>query len=135
MYVFLLLCLIILCLFFFFFFFFFNDTATTEIYTLSLHDALPIPFSPLGLDPLECLAAIRDLHQLGRSRLADADLVLEQRFPFVPRAGMVGLERLEVLAGGDVVLLGLVLGVVALGDVRLDGFDKLRFAHDAALIL
>src|SRR5471030_3518103 len=39
-----------LCVFFmlyryfslFFFFFFFNDTATTEIYTLSLHDALPI---------------------------------------------------------------------------------------------
>src|SRR3712207_8613116 len=28
-------------------FFFFNDTATTEIYTLSLHDALPIsPFTP-----------------------------------------------------------------------------------------
>ena len=25
-----------------YFFFFFNDTATTEIYTLSLHDALPI---------------------------------------------------------------------------------------------
>ena len=40
----------------FFFFFFFNDTATTEIYTLSLHDALPISLSqliclvlPLGL--------------------------------------------------------------------------------------
>src|SRR2546426_3017712 len=28
------------------FFFFFNDTATTEIYTLSLHDALPISWSP-----------------------------------------------------------------------------------------
>src|SRR5258707_3220665 len=28
----------------FLFFFFFNDTATTEIYTLSLHDALPICF-------------------------------------------------------------------------------------------
>src|SRR2546429_6850839 len=27
------------------FFFFFNDTATTEIYTLSLHDALPILFA------------------------------------------------------------------------------------------
>src|SRR5258705_4529570 len=26
-------------------FFFFNDTATTEIYTLSLHDALPISFT------------------------------------------------------------------------------------------
>src|SRR2546423_14900898 len=33
------LCLLLLL---FFFFFFFNDTATTEIYTLSLHDALPI---------------------------------------------------------------------------------------------
>src|SRR5216683_8189235 len=32
-------------IFFFFFFFFFNDTATTEIYTLSLHDALPISCS------------------------------------------------------------------------------------------
>src|SRR3712207_8356510 len=31
------------------YFFFFNDTATTEIYTLSLHDALPI-CHPAGLD-------------------------------------------------------------------------------------
>ena len=29
-------------------FFFFNDTATTEIYTLSLHDALPIYFDHAG---------------------------------------------------------------------------------------
>src|SRR2546430_12585110 len=35
---------------FIFFFFFFNDTATTEIYTLSLHDALPIS---LGLGQAE----------------------------------------------------------------------------------
>src|SRR5262245_66071739 len=35
------LCLSLLT-YFFFFFFFFNDPATTEIYTLSLHDALPI---------------------------------------------------------------------------------------------
>src|SRR3712207_7325280 len=38
------------------FFFFFNDTATTEIYTLSLHDALPISRTvilvPLILTPL-----------------------------------------------------------------------------------
>src|SRR3712207_9086706 len=32
-----------------FFFFFFNDTATTEIYTLSLHDALPIFIAVLGI--------------------------------------------------------------------------------------
>src|SRR2546427_11420917 len=31
-----------------FFFFFFNDTATTEIYTLSLHDALPISILAVG---------------------------------------------------------------------------------------
>src|SRR2546427_5255937 len=31
------------------FFFFFNDTATTEIYTLSLHDALPISCIHAGL--------------------------------------------------------------------------------------
>ena len=30
------------------FFFFFNDTATTEIYTLSLHDALPIWMIKIG---------------------------------------------------------------------------------------
>src|SRR5256885_488850 len=30
------------------FFFFFNDTATTEIYTLSLHDALPISDCAIG---------------------------------------------------------------------------------------
>src|SRR6266571_5420652 len=33
----------------FVFFFFFNDTATTEIYTLSLHDALPISRSLQGV--------------------------------------------------------------------------------------
>src|SRR2546422_11538445 len=32
------------------FFFFFNDTATTEIYTLSLHDALPSPVFPQAYD-------------------------------------------------------------------------------------
>src|SRR5258708_10188419 len=32
-------------------FFFFNDTATTEIYTLSLHDALPISFCPASVWP------------------------------------------------------------------------------------
>src|SRR2546430_5859028 len=32
------------------FFFFFNDTATTEIYTLSLHDALPIYQNHLQLN-------------------------------------------------------------------------------------
>src|SRR2546422_8568674 len=37
------------------FFFFFNDTATTEIYTLSLHDALPILYAAA---PCRSLAAV-----------------------------------------------------------------------------
>src|SRR5258708_14289862 len=36
------------------FFFFFNDTATTEIYTLSLHDALPIWAIFSGVSPPPC---------------------------------------------------------------------------------
>src|SRR2546425_2340328 len=36
---------------FFFLLFFFNDTATTEIYTLSLHDALPISAVSAGSKP------------------------------------------------------------------------------------
>src|SRR2546429_7055999 len=39
------------------FFFFFNDTATTEIYTLSLHDALPISPASLPRTGLACAAA------------------------------------------------------------------------------
>src|SRR2546430_5899585 len=39
------------------YFFFFNDTATTEIYTLSLHDALPI--SQPVLESAERFAALR----------------------------------------------------------------------------
>src|SRR5437764_2614933 len=37
------------------FFFFFNDTATTEIYTLSLHDALPIWYAaPISFQSWIC---------------------------------------------------------------------------------
>src|SRR5258707_8563504 len=58
------------------FFFFFNDTATTEIYTLSLHDALPI--SALG-SLVGGARNIRDqtrygrnVNQMTRPRLAHA---------------------------------------------------------------
>src|SRR3989449_10994439 len=58
----------------FLFFFFFNDTATTEIYTLSLHDALPI--YPLGPGPAfqpEFPAAVR------RGWAADVRAVFRRR--------------------------------------------------------
>src|SRR2546430_5964414 len=49
------------------FFFFFNDTATTEIYTLSLHDALPI-YPDQVRDVLHDLddAAADQVHAVGR---------------------------------------------------------------------
>src|SRR2546429_8752537 len=61
-------------------FFFFNDTATTEIYTLSLHDALPIyEFVELGL------ADLGEAHQHRR-------VAVEMRGGEV-HAGIVGDER------------------------------------------
>src|SRR3990167_10591323 len=49
-----------------FFFFFFNDTATTEIYTLSLHDALPTLRLGLRVDTGHDLAAASQ--RTGRER-------------------------------------------------------------------
>src|SRR2546429_2664222 len=51
-----------------FFFFFFNDTATTEIYTLSLHDALPICKPPRATT--RPLPASSDHQNLGHSSAA-----------------------------------------------------------------
>src|SRR5215467_5023555 len=54
--VFILFDLFVYVIFFLFFFFFFNDTATTEIYTLSLHDALP---NPASTNPSSKIASLR----------------------------------------------------------------------------
>src|SRR5712664_5029697 len=56
-----------------FVFFFFNDTATTEIYTLSLHDALPISGrQALRADPRRHF--VRALHHLRRSEEHTSEL-------------------------------------------------------------
>src|SRR3989449_4611651 len=53
------------------FFFFFNDTATTEIYTLSLHDALPILDRETGQEkPQTRLERERGSHELAWRQLA-----------------------------------------------------------------
>src|SRR6266478_9790969 len=52
----------------FFFFFFFNDTATTEIYTLSLHDALPIS-AALRARLISCRSFWRCLRKVVRSTI------------------------------------------------------------------
>src|SRR5256885_8013603 len=54
-----------------FFFFFFNDTATTEIYTLSLHDALPIFVELHAMRTLEIAGRLgRDLEKVHPHRIA-----------------------------------------------------------------
>src|SRR2546422_10326255 len=51
-----------------FFFFFFNDTATTEIYTLSLHDALPIWVRPPIFEFLDHCKNLGNCLRLARPR-------------------------------------------------------------------
>src|SRR2546422_10009782 len=59
------------------FFFFFNDTATTEIYTLSLHDALPISESRI-----RCASSCLDMSGNASQRPARSSKVA--RFVSVP---------------------------------------------------
>src|SRR6266704_7190842 len=61
------------------FFFFFNDTATTEIYTLSLHDALPI--FPFGRPTAPCCCSTPT--DAGRSEEHTSEL--QSRFDLVCR--------------------------------------------------
>src|SRR6267378_258833 len=90
------------------FFFFFNDTATTEIYTLSLHDALPIlPCYKLGI-------------KFGRADIIKRFLAGRRPgFYFtVMREGMVG-------AGDAVELVGHEQQHISVIDItRLYAFDR-----------
>src|SRR2546430_13401425 len=54
-------------------FFFFNDTATTEIYTLSLHDALPICSSSVDTGNTETCAASRGGLSLRRNQASRSE--------------------------------------------------------------
>src|SRR4249920_4281221 len=54
-------------------FFFFNDTATTEIYTLSLHDALPVSRTVIR-PALELLVGDGAIHRIRRSEEHTSEL-------------------------------------------------------------
>src|SRR5256886_8807687 len=100
--------------YFFFFFFFFNDTATTEIYTLSLHDALPI--SVLVERPGDALTAlllvVDDVVFPAQLGLADVEHEIVGRLPDLAK------RRPDVVDGA------LIDGVVR--QVELGGPDPLR---------
>src|SRR5260221_5132143 len=61
-------------------FFFFNDTATTEIYTLSLHDALPI-----SLSTVNCVCAVGAGAAVALVKLAAASMLSTTVLPAVDR--------------------------------------------------
>ena len=58
--------------FFIFFLFFFNDTATTEIYTLALHDALPISPAPT-VQPTHSQLSFDQLMNIGYAASSQGD--------------------------------------------------------------
>src|SRR5438132_6109531 len=73
-----------------FFFFFFNDTATTEIYTLSLHDALPIYSrdnyrADLPWYPERCWQLFAPHHSLGGRRSEEHTSELQSHSDLVCR--------------------------------------------------
>src|SRR5579871_5353647 len=82
------------------FFFFFNDTATTEIYTLSLHDALPIS----GRDVAGGLPGVgqRDVVAVGKKdEIVNVEFLIGGKY-----SGSVGneidlLQRIQVAVGDD----------------------------------
>src|SRR5215204_3495989 len=79
-------------------FFFFNDTATTEIYTLSLHDALPIPIGQTLLVPYsEVRLAQADAGRSVRGGQEDVDRIIS--IEVEDRLQVAGIDRREV--GGD----------------------------------
>src|SRR5687768_18078344 len=67
--------MLLVCLIpFILFFFFFNDTATTEIYTLSLHDALPICRKPPSVRGGDVDPVAGDARRPGRSEEHTSEL-------------------------------------------------------------
>src|SRR5256885_11581656 len=66
-------------------FFFFNDTATTEIYTLSLHDALPILFMTFF--------AVRKPNPVARNKKGNSRTANQVFIVDLPVQGPIGIEE------------------------------------------
>src|SRR6266480_1340985 len=109
-----------------FFFFFFNDTATTEIYTLSLHDALPISRAEIsrraGISKPTVSLALQSLVGAGLVREALQD-------PAGPSYGAVFFEPVPDAA----FVLGLDLGARFLRGAVCDLAGEIRVRQDVEL--
>jgi len=82
------------------FFFFFNDTATTEIYTLSLHDALPIlKYNPRLGEAFAARPELAELHPGQDEETLQGVLQLVHGLDEILR-GLSGMDRFVFQAGG-----------------------------------
>src|SRR2546422_144649 len=110
------------------FFFFFNDTATTEIYTLSLHDALPI-------------SVVERARRRGDAWVYDLRVPRDVREIAIPH-GSITLDgvslTINALPGPDVVQVALIpftrehttLGTLRVGDrVHVEGDTLGRYVR------
>src|SRR6201746_2362594 len=107
----------------FFFFFFFNDPATTEIYTLSLHDALPISSRIAQHDQIALLleqaaGALLGFLQfpiaVGQRLVMHRDLAQPAMHPAQPHAqhGEAGTGDREQETGADRKEVGIIAGLI-----------------------
>src|SRR3989337_2652916 len=123
-----------------FFFFFFNDTATTEIYTLSLHDALPI----CRRNPCASSRCGGRRVRRSRSRGTSRGGRGPPRGTSPAREGVLAgqaaadllydhLSDLLVLEGLQADLAGLLALQQLQGDCLLHGLPPLRFCYAAFL--
>src|SRR5687768_9826090 len=100
------------------YFFFFNDTATTEIYTLSLHDALPISWEAL---PFPTVAAVRGTCLGGGTELALASTAIVVSDRKSARLGLPEVRLGIVPAWGGCTRLPRRIGIAAALDLILTG--------------
>src|SRR6266853_4671667 len=103
------------------FFFFFNDTATTEIYTLSLHDALPISPTPT---PTPTPSPAQALNISTRMRVDTGNNVLIGGFI------ITGTAPKNVAVRG----IGPSLGAVGVPDTLADPILELRGSNGALIL-
>src|SRR6266511_787171 len=87
------------------FYFFFNDTATTEIYTLSLHDALPVSHSSSSASPSRPASSSGGAEPRRRSRNRERRLVKHERGDVPRRAPPLRPSVGSVAAAGGAVRL------------------------------
>ena len=118
---------------FFLFLFFFNDTAHTEIFTLSLHDALPISWETDHGKPDRIVSALDIMiegpigaaafnNEFGRPNIAGYFRTFEEKVPGTNGDEIRGYHKPIMLAGGY-------------GNIREDHVDKLQLPVGTPIVV